>query len=57
MNSCLSDVDDDRECEGDADDGEEDAEDAARRRHRCDVAVTCDGIGVPSYIFVGVTLA
>ena len=48
MNSCLSDVDDDRECEGDADDGEEDAEDAARRRHRCDVAVTCDGIGVPS---------
>ena len=43
MNSCLPDVDDDRECEWDADDGEEDAEDAARRRHRRDVAVTCAG--------------
>lgn len=40
--SCLSDVDDDREGEGDADDGEENAEHAARRRHRRDVAVTCE---------------
>ena len=46
--SCLSDVDDDGEREGDADDGEEDAEDAARRRHRRDVAITCNGVGGPS---------
>ena len=45
MNSCLPDVDDDRECEWDADDGEEDAEDAARRRHWRDVAVTCNRVG------------
>ena len=45
LNSCLSDVDDDRECEWDADDGEEDAEDAARRRHWRDVAVTCNRVG------------
>ena len=56
MNSCLPDVDDDRECEWDADDGEEDAEDAARRRHRRDVAVTCDGFRWPKvYIFLWVT--
>ena len=56
MNSCLPDVDDDRECEWDADDGEEDAEDAARRRHRRDVAVTCDKFRWPKvYIFLWVT--
>ena len=37
--SDLADVGDDRESEGDADDGKEDTEDSAARRHRGDVAV------------------
>ena len=39
--SDRSDVGEDCEGEGDADDGEEEAEDAAARRARRDVTVTC----------------